>query len=122
MPSKSRSFPTWGYMLLGALAFAGFYFVKNLGQRTIMKAVLGEPADLIAQAMSSARVSPRVTSRTGRISSKNFKVENLSAKKDSLVFRFLLDGERGNATIKLWMTKRASGNWEIVKSDTLFSK
>ncbi|MBX0290664.1 hypothetical protein K3G63_09460 [Hymenobacter sp. HSC-4F20] len=122
MPSKSRVFPTWGYVLLGVLAFAGFYFVKNLGQRTIMKAVLGEPADLIAQAMSSARVSPRITSRTGRIRSKNFKVENLSAKKDSLVFRFLLDGDRANATIKLWMTRRASGNWEIVKSDTLFSK
>ncbi|TGE09604.1 hypothetical protein [Hymenobacter fodinae] len=121
MPSKSKGFPNWGYVLLGALAFAGFYFVRNLGQRTLMKAVLGEPADLIAQAMSSARVSPRITSRTGRITSKNFKVENLSAKKDSLVFRFLLDGERSNATIKLWMTKRASGNWEIVKSDTLFS-
>ncbi|WP_045690290.1 hypothetical protein [Hymenobacter sp. AT01-02] len=122
MPSKSKGFPNWGYVLLGALAFAGFYFVRNLGQRTLMKAVLGEPADLIAQAMSSARVSPRITNRIGRIHSKNFKVENLSAKKDSLVFRFLLDGERANATIKLWMTKRASGNWEIVKSDTLFSK
>jgi hypothetical protein len=122
MQVKGRGFPNWGYVLVGALAFAGFYFVKNMGQRTILKAVLGEPADLIATAMSSARVSPRITNRTGHISSKNFKVENLSAKKDSLVFRFLLDGERANATIKLWMTKRASGNWEIVKSDTLFSK
>ncbi len=109
-------------MLLGVLAFAGFYFVKNLGQRTLLKAVLGQPADLIAQAMSSARVSPGITNRTGKTHSKNFKVENLSAKKDSLVFRFLLDGERANATIKLWMTKRASGSWEIVRSDTLFSK
>ncbi|MBC6610939.1 hypothetical protein H8B15_08390 [Hymenobacter sp. BT507] len=122
MQAKGRGFPNWGYMLLGLLAFAAFYFVRTMGQQTLMKAMLGEPADLIAKAMSSARVSPRITSRTGRITAKNFKVENLNAKKDSLVFRFLLDGERADASIKIWMTKRPSGNWEIVRSDTLFTE
>ncbi|MBW3129660.1 hypothetical protein [Hymenobacter profundi] len=122
MQAKGRGFPNWGYMLLGVLAFAAFCFFKNMGQQTLMKAMLGEPADLIAKAMSSARVSPRITSRTGRITAKNFKVENLNAKKDSLVFRFLLDGERADAAIKIWMTKRPSGNWKIVRSDTLFTK
>lgn len=122
MQEKGRSFPNWGYVLIGALAFAGFYFVKNMGQRTIMKAVLGEPGDLITTAMSSARVSPRITSRTGRITAKNFKVEKLGATKDSLTFRFYLDGERSDATIKLWMARRPSGEWQVVKSDTLFTK
>ncbi|MBC6991280.1 hypothetical protein [Hymenobacter sp. BT491] len=122
MQEKGRGFPNWGYVLLGALAFAGFYFIKNMGQRTIMKAVLGAPADLIAKAMGSARVSPRITRRTGRISAKNFKVERLNAKKDSLTFRFFLDGERADATIHLRMARRPSGEWQIVKSDTLYSK
>lgn len=122
MQVKGRGFPTWGYLLLGALAFAAFYFVKNMGQRTLMKAVLGEPADLIGTAMSSAKVSPRITSRTGRITGRNFKVEKLSAKKDSLAFQFFLKGENSDATIKLWMVRRPSNKWEIVKSDTLFTK
>jgi len=122
MQAKGRGFPNWGYLLLGALAFAGFYFIKNMGQRTIMKAVLGGPGDLISTAMSSARVSPRITNRTGVITAKNFKVEKLGATKDSLSFRFFLDGERADATIRLWMARRPSGNWEIVKSDTVFTK
>jgi hypothetical protein len=122
MQEKGRGFPNWGYVLLGALAFAGFYFVKNMGQRTILKAVLGDPANLINKAMSSARVSPRITTRTGKITAKNFKLEKLGAKKDSLSFRFFLDGERADATVRLWMAKRPSGDWEIIKSDTVFTE
>jgi hypothetical protein len=122
MAEKERSFPTWGYLLLGALACAAFYFVRTRGQQTIMKAVLGEPGDLISTAMSSARVSPRITSRTGTITAKSFKLEKLSAEKDSLAFRFFLEGEHANATIKLWMARQPSGQWKIVKGDTLFSR
>ncbi|MBD2715496.1 hypothetical protein KBK19_10655 [Microvirga sp. STR05] len=122
MQEKRRGFPNWGYVLLGALAFAGFYFVRNMGQKTILKAVLGEPANLINKSMSSARVSPRITSRTGHITSKNFKVEKLGATKDSLSFRFFLDGERADATVRLWMARRPSGEWQIVKSDTVFTE
>jgi len=45
----------------------------------------------------------------------------MSATKDTLIFRFLLDGEQADAVIKIWTTKRPSGKWEIVKSDTLFT-
>ena len=122
MPAKHRGFPNWGYLLLGALAFAGFYFVKNMGQRTIMKVVLGEPGGLINKAMSSARVSPRITSRTGPITAKNFKTDELGATKDTLAFRFFLHGERADATVRLWMARRPSGEWHIVKSDTVFTE
>jgi hypothetical protein len=122
MSAKRRGFPNWGYLLLGALAFAGFYFIKNMGQRTIMKAVLGDPGELITKAMSSARVSPLITSRTGPITAKNFKVEKLGTTKDSLSFRFYLDGERADATVRLWMARRPSGEWHIVKSDTVFTE
>ena len=122
MPAKRRGFPNWGYVLLGALAFAGFFFVKNMGQKTVLKAVLGEPAEVINKAMSSARVSPQITNRTGRITAKNFKLEQLGATKDSLSFRFFLDGERADATVRLWMARRPSGDWEIIKSDTLFTE
>lgn len=108
--------------MIGALAFALFYFVRNMGQQTLLKAVLGAPGDLVNKAISSAQFAPRVTSKTGKITARNFKVDNLSATKDTLVFRFLLDGEQADATIKIWMTKRPSGKWEIVKSDTLFTK
>ena len=122
MQAKSRRFQYWGYLVVGALAFATFYFARNMGQQTILKAVLGEPADLIGKAMSSARVSPRITNKTGPIITKNFKVEKLGAKKDSLAFQFFLDGERADATIRLWMVRRPSGSWKIVKSDTLFTE
>ena len=122
MPPKSQGFQYWGYLLVGALAFATFYFIKNMGQQTVLKAVLGEPGNIINEAMNSARVSPRITSRTGTITAKNFKVEDMSATKDTLIFRFLLDGERADAAIKIWTTKRPSGKWEIVKSDTLYTK
>jgi hypothetical protein len=122
MPAKRRGFPNWGYLVLGALAFAGFYFIKNMGQRTVLKAVLGEPGGLITKAMSSARVSPRITSRTGPITAKNFKVKRLGATRDSLSFRFFLDGERADATVRIWMARRPSGEWHIVKSDTVFTE
>jgi hypothetical protein len=121
MQPKSQGFQYWGYLLVGALAFAAFYFIKNMGQQTVLKAVLGEPGNIINEAMNSARVSPRITSRTGTITAKNFKVEDMSATKDTLIFRFLLDGERADAAIKIWTTKRPSGKWEIVKSDTLYT-
>ncbi|MFD2720815.1 hypothetical protein ACFST9_18985 [Hymenobacter monticola] len=120
MQTESRGFRYWGYLLVGILAFAAFIFIRNMGQQTILRAVLGEPGDLINAAMNSARDSPRITDRTGEITARHFKVENMSATKDTLIYRFLLDGERADATIKIWMTKRASNKWEIVKSDTLF--
>lgn len=122
MQPKSRGFQYWGYLLVGALAFAAFYFVKNLGQKAVLKAVLGEPGDIVNEAMNSARVSPKITSRTGTITAKSFKVEDLSATKDTLIFRFFLDGDQADAAIKIWTTKRPSGKWEIVKSDTLYTK
>jgi hypothetical protein len=122
MLAKDGIFSYWRYLLLAALVFAAFCFVKYRGQQTVLKAVLGEPGELVNAAMSSARVSSRITSRTGRITAKSFKVEDISATKDTLVFRFLLNGEQADATIKIWTTKQPSGKWEIVKSDTLFSK
>ena len=122
MQPKSRGFQYWGYLLVGALAFAAFYFVKNMGQQAVLKAVLGEPGNLVNEAMNSARISPRITSRTGTITAKSFKVEDLSATKDTLIFRFFLDGDQADAAIKIWTTKRPSGKWEIVKSDTLYTK
>ncbi|GAA4376153.1 hypothetical protein [Hymenobacter koreensis] len=121
MQLKDRGFPNWGYLLLGATVFALYLFVKNMGQRTVLKAALGQPAEVIDRAMNSAREFPRITRRTGRITAKNFKLEKLGAKKDSLAFRFFLDGEDADAIIKIWMAKRPSGEWEIVKSDTLFT-
>lgn len=122
MQAKAGLLQYWRYMLVGALAFAALHFVKNMGQRTLLRAVLGGPAELIMTAMNSARVSPRITSRTGKIASKNFKTEKFSADKDSLAFRFLLKGEKADATIRIWMVRRASGNWDVVKSDTSFTK
>lgn len=122
MKAKDKPFPNWGYLLIGALAFAAYCFVKYMGQQTVLKAVLGEPGDIVNNAMNSARVSPRITSRTGKITARSFKVEDMSATKDTLIFRFLLDGEQADATIKIWTTKGPSGKWEIVKSDTLFTK
>jgi hypothetical protein len=122
MQAKGVIFSNWRYLLLGALAFAVYCFAKYLGQQTLLKTVLGEPGDIVNNAMSSARVSPRITSRTGKITARSFKVEDMSAKKDTLIFRFLLDGEQADAAIKIWTTKRPSGKWEIVKSDTLFTK
>ena len=123
MQPKSRGFQYWGYLLVGALVFAVYLFIRTKGQETVLKAVLGEPGKIVNDAMNSARVSPRITSRTGTITAKNFKVEkDMSATKDTLIFRFLLDGEKADAAIKIWTTKRPSGKWEIVKSDTLFTK
>jgi hypothetical protein len=121
MQPNSRGFQYWRYLLVGALAFAAFYFIKNMGQQTVLKAVLGEPGDIINNALNSARVSPRITDRTGVVTAKSFKVEDMSAAKDTLIYRFLLDGEQADAAIRIWMTKRSSGKWEIVKSDTLFT-
>jgi len=120
MQAKSRRFQYWGYLLVGALAFAGFYFVSTMGQKVFLKAVLGEPAEVIDEAMNSARVSPRITSRIGEVSSRNFQLHQIGNRKDTLVFRVSLKGERADAALKLWMVKRPSGEWNIVKSDTLF--
>ncbi|WP_155832860.1 hypothetical protein [Hymenobacter swuensis] len=120
MQAKSRRFQYWGYLLAGALAFAGFYFVKTMGQKMILKSVIGEPAEVIDRAMNSARVSPRITSRIGEVSSRNFQLNQIGNRKDTLVFRVSLKGERADAALKLWMVKRPSGEWNIVKSDTLF--
>ncbi|MGI4742015.1 MAG: hypothetical protein ACRYG7_43170 [Janthinobacterium lividum] len=85
-----------------------------------MKVVLGKPAELISTAMNSAKVSPRIASSTGMITAKSFKLEKLSSKGDSLAFQFFLKGEYSAASIKIWMTERPSGEWKIVKSDTIF--
>ncbi|AHJ96689.1 hypothetical protein Hsw_1094 [Hymenobacter swuensis DY53] len=91
-----------------------------MGQKMILKSVIGEPAEVIDRAMNSARVSPRITSRIGEVSSRNFQLNQIGNRKDTLVFRVSLKGERADAALKLWMVKRPSGEWNIVKSDTLF--
>ncbi|TYZ08306.1 hypothetical protein FY528_12685 [Hymenobacter lutimineralis] len=106
---------------MGAVVFGLFLFGKYLVQPTLLRTVLGEPGNLVNRAMKSAKVSPRITRRTGEITAKNFKVEKLGARKDTTVFRFFMEGERADATIKLWMVKRPSGQWEVFKTDTLFS-
>jgi hypothetical protein len=121
MPEKRRGLPNWVFIVVGALVLAVYLFAKFVGQKTILKAVLGEPGDIVNRAMKSAKFSPRITSRIGPIHSSNFKVRQLGAKKDTSVFQFLLQGERGEANIKLWMVKRPSGQWDLIKTDTLFS-
>lgn len=121
MPAKRRGLPNWVFIVAGALVLAIYLFGKFVGQKTILKAVLGEPGDLVARAMKSAKYSPRITNRIGEISGTNFQVKQLGAKKDTSVFQFLLQGERGDATIKLWMVKRRAGKWDVIKTDTLFS-
>ncbi|MCC3160021.1 hypothetical protein LJ737_22480 [Hymenobacter sp. 15J16-1T3B] len=121
MPEQRRGMPNWVFIVAGALVLAVYLFSKFLGQRTILKAVMGEPGDLVNRAMQSAKISPRITSRTGEITARNFKVKQLGAQKDTSVFQFFLQGERADATIKLWMIKRPSGQWDIIKTDTLFS-
>ncbi|RAK70352.1 hypothetical protein DLM85_05785 [Hymenobacter edaphi] len=108
------------FIVAGALVLAVYLFGKFVGQKTILKAVLGEPGDLVARAMKSAKYSPRITNRIGEISGTNFKVKQLGAKKDTNVFQFVLQGERGEATLKMWMVKRPSGQWDMIKTDTLF--
>ena len=58
MQPKSRGFQYWGYLLVGALVFAVYLFIRTKGPETVLKAVLGEPGKLINEAMNSARVSP----------------------------------------------------------------
>ncbi|MCA8829276.1 hypothetical protein [Hymenobacter pini] len=121
MSEKRRGLPNWVFIVAGALVLAVYVFGKFFGQKTILKAMLGEPGDIVNRAMKSAKVSPRITSRTGEITERNFKVHQLGAKKDTSVFQFFLQGERADATIKLWMVRRPSGKWDMIKTDTLFS-
>lgn len=122
MPEKRRGLPNWVFLLIGATFFAGYLFIRYMGQRTVLKAVLGEPAEVVDKAMNSAAASPRITARIGEVHTRTFKLEKFNTQKDTLAVRFLVQGERAEATIKLWMVKRPSGQWHIVKSDTLFSK
>lgn len=121
MPAKRRGVPTWVFLVGGALVFSLYLFGKFLGQKTILKAVMGEPAVVLDQAMQSARVSPRITSRIGDVNTRKFKLNKIGTQKDTLIFRLLVEGERGDATLKLWMVERPPGQWQIVKSDTLFT-
>jgi hypothetical protein len=121
MPEKRRGLPNWVFIALGATVLAGYLFIKFVGQKTILKAVLGEPGEVVARAMKSAKVSPRITNRTGEITGQTFKVKQLGSRKDSSIFQFTLEGERADAIIKLWMVRRPSGQWDLIKTDTLFS-
>lgn len=121
MPEKRRGLPNWVFLALGATIFAGYLFVRYLGQRTVLKAVLGKPADVVDRAMDSAAASPRITARIGEVSTKVFKLKRSGSQKDTLAVQFVVQGERADATIKLWMVERPSGQWDLVKTDTIFS-
>ncbi|WP_133271948.1 hypothetical protein [Hymenobacter radiodurans] len=120
MQAKGRSFPNWGYILLGAVAFAAFYFIKNLKEEDFFK-LAGKHPDMVLSAMSGKNISPRILSRTGKIVSKNFQVDKPGSKRDSLTFRVILKGEKSTATIKTRVIMQPSGEWKMVKSDTVFT-
>lgn len=122
MPAKRRGLPTWVFLVAGFTVFAVYFFVKHFGQKLLLKAVVGTPAELITKVMDSTHVSPRITDRTGRIRHRDFKVEKMNPKRDSLVFRYLLRGPRADAVIKLWMARQRSGKWVLYKTDTLFTE
>ena len=121
MQAKGRSFPDWGYLVLGAVAFAVFYFINNLKEEDFLKLAIGKKPDILISAMSGKNISPRILSRTGKIVSKNFHVDKPGSKRDSLTFRVTLKGEKSTATIKTRVVMQPSGEWKMVKSDTVFT-
>jgi hypothetical protein len=121
MQSNGRGFPNWGYIVLGALAFAAFYFITNLKEEDFIKLALSKKSDIVLSAMSGKNISPRILSRTGKIVSKNFQVDKSGSKRDSLTFRVTLKGEKSTATIKTRVVMQPSGEWKMVKSDTIFT-
>ncbi|WP_426490850.1 hypothetical protein [Hymenobacter sp. 102] len=98
-----------------------YLFSKFLARPLLLKAVSNTPAALITKLMDSTRVSPRITDRTGRIQKRDFKMAKMSPKRDTLVFRYLMHGPRADATVKLRMVRRPSGQWDMTTLDTLFS-
>jgi hypothetical protein len=121
MQTKSRSFQNWGILLLGAVAFAAFYFIKNLKGEDVFELALGKKSDVVVAALNGAKSSPRILSRTGKIVSKDFKLDKLGPREDSLAFRVILKGEKSTATIKTQVVKQPSGEWKMIKSDTTFT-
>lgn len=121
MQSKSRGFQNWGYVALGAAAFALFYFIKSLKGEDFVKLALGKKSDIVLSAMGAGNASPRILSRTGKIVSKKFDAGKPGPKQDSLTFRIILKGEKATATIRTRVIKQPSGEWKMVKSDTVYS-
>ncbi|WP_375437224.1 hypothetical protein [uncultured Hymenobacter sp.] len=121
MPVNNRGLQNWGYVLLGAAAFAAFYFIKNLKEEAIFEAMLGKKSDVVLSAMNTAKTSPHILSRTGKIVSKKFQVDKLGSKQDTLAFRVILKGEKSTATIKTQVIRQASREWKMLKSDTVFT-
>jgi hypothetical protein len=121
MQAKSRGFQNWVILLLGAVAFAAFYFIKNLKGEDVFKLAVGKKSHVITAALNGAKTSPRILNRTGKIVSKDFKLDKLGPREDSVSFRIILKGEKSTATIKTQVIKQPSGEWKMIKSDTIFT-
>lgn len=121
MQEKGRGFQNWGYVALGAAAFALFYFIKSLKGEDFVKLALGKKSDVVLTAMGAGIASPRILSHTGKIVSKKFDAGKPGPKQDSLTFRLVLKGEKATATIRTKIIKQPSGEWKVVKSDTTYT-
>ncbi|UPL50035.1 hypothetical protein [Hymenobacter sublimis] len=122
MHAKSRGLQNWGYVALGIVAFAAYYLIRSIKAEDVVRLAMGKKSELVLSALNSANVSPRILSRTGKIVSKKFDAGKPGPKQDSLTFRLVLKGEKATATIKTKVMRQLSGEWKMLKSDTVFTK
>jgi hypothetical protein len=121
MQAKGRGWQNWVYVALGIVVFAAYYFIKQLKAEDFVKLAMGKKSEMIIAALNSAKISPRILSRTGKIVSKKFDAGKPGPKQDSLTFRLVLKGEKATATIKTKVMRQPSGEWKMLKSDTIFT-
>ncbi|UOQ76366.1 hypothetical protein MUN84_17620 [Hymenobacter sp. 5516J-16] len=109
-------------MALGIVAFAAYYLIRSIKAEDVVRLAMGKKSELVLSALNSANVSPRILSRTGKIVSKKFDAGKPGPKQDSLTFRLVLKGEKATATIKTKVMRQPSGEWKMLKSDTVFTE
>jgi hypothetical protein len=121
MQAKGRGPRNWVYVTLGIVVFAAYYLIKQLKTEDFVRLAMGKKSEMIMAALNSAKISPRILSRTGKIVSKKFDAGKPGPKQDSLTFRLVLKGEKATATIKTKVMRQPSGEWKMLKSDTIFT-
>ncbi|WP_139923853.1 hypothetical protein [Hymenobacter sp. DG01] len=122
MQEKSGGTRSWVYVALGILAFVGYYLIKRIKAEDVVRLAMGKQSEFVISALNGAKVSPRILSRTGKIVSKKFDAGKPGPKEDSVTFRLVLKGEKATATIKTKVMRQPSGEWKMLKSDTIFTE
>lgn len=116
---KQSWFSEYKWLLLLPLSVIVYFSFKPL-MVLLGRKLLGPQSTAFLDEINSAKTSPRILQRIGKVKSSGYKMQSLGEKHDTLMFQLQVKGSQATARIRVYAQIQPNGAWNIYRRDTAF--